>query len=370
MIKKYFLLLTILSSLFIFSYSNFASAADEPDRFVSDATVLDANKLKAGLREVYLWGIKPIRTENSMFQLQAIEKLDSIIKNDKISCKPIAEKFPKVIARCISVDNTDLGLELISDGLAIIDREQIDSSDIARIYNEAQTIAKKQGKGVWEYLSTEKKKDDAKDTIAKFIANDSLVKKSIAVGSVALLSILALLLWVIRSMNSQKDEMEKIYIREQMIKSKEKGVILSLIRTELEDNKTKVIAFTRLYETILDDIEGKSDDDAHKILGNSLKKAPILKRDVFDLHLNNVALLDLNIAHKLSEVYSKITKDDDFITLSDRASVNLIKSMIGHSLGEAIDLKENLEKVINLLDIEYLNILDSVNKYELEQKTK
>ena len=364
--KKYLYYNVIFFLLTIFVFTNIASAQNG-ERFVSTAKVIDTVTIKAGLREITLWGIKPIKGQETVISVKAIDILDKLVSKGEVSCKPVAEKFPHILARCLSTNGTDLGLELLNRGLVIVDRRQMADTEFSKIYEDAQTNARLKKIGIWEYLSKESEKERIEKFINKYFSNNSML--TILTGAVfTIFSIIFIsLLLIVRAINIQKDEIEKMYYKEHLINSKERSIIISLLKSELEENKHKLEAFISLYKEMLVNVgHCKSNEEARNKIGKSIKEFPILERNSFDLHLDKLSFMNLNVTNKLSKLYRNFIKEETYIDISNKSTKAHIESSIKNSLKKATNVLIDIEKSLRILDLEYVLALDSVNDYKNE----
>ncbi len=363
---------TIIAFIFalVITFANI-SHAQETERFISRAKVVDTISLKAGLREITLWGVRPIKDKTSLFHVEAMDILDRLTAKGEVSCKAIAEKFPLMLARCISADGIDLGSELLVKGLVILDRKQVEGSDFASLYEEAQSTARGAEKGIWGYLKKKNEADKINDLIAEYFTDSTMLAVVGSVFGAMLLIILVAILLLVRTINIQKDEIEKIHYKEHLLKSKEKSIIISLLKSELEENKHALEAFISLYKEMLDNVGHCSTDaDARDKIGKSIKKLPVLSRDTFDQHLDRLSFLNLNVINKLSGLYSCFPKKEEYVAISETSNKPYIESAIKSPIDKATNILLDLDKSAYILDLEYVLALNSVNDYKNESDDK
>lgn len=355
-----FLFLTcLLISITTVSYA----ATQRSGRFSGEASIIDSSTLKVGLRTVSLWGIKSIQLENSLMQIQLNELLENMADAGTVSCKIVKDGFPKATARCISSKDVDFGLELINEGFAIVDKNQLDNSEFSKIYLEAQQTSREKGKGIWGRLESEKKKDMINEIVSNYVSNSTIWIVAATVILFVIFIFATAMLWIKRSLTKQKEEIEKIYFKEYLLKAKEKGVVISLIRGELEENKSKLRGFITLYTDMLDDVKTAKKEKIFEITGESLKRAPLLKRKIFDMNTNKLSFLEMTVANKLNKLYLSFAKEEEYVELNKSFSVDMVKNLIKDSLKNAQEIMQEIEKSINLLDVEYMSILDFVGKH-------
>jgi len=365
MLKKFVSSITVLLLLLIFCVN--VDAAQDTGRFTVKAKAVDAINLKAGLREITLWGVRAIKDEESILHIEATDLLDNLIASGEISCKSIAEKFPYVIARCITEKDEDLGVELLSRGLVIVDRRQMDDSEVAKIYEAAQDKARTGKVGIWGYLSKQNDKEKIDNLIKEYLADRSLL--SIVGGAFAIIFsiIFVSLLLVTRAINIQKDEIEKIHYKEHLLRSKEKTIIISLLKTELEENVSILEAFIKLYKEMMDNVKRCSDDQSSRDkIGKSIKRFPMLQKNTFTSYEDKISFLNMNVVNNLVKLYSSFPTEEKFDAISETSTKMYIESILKESISKAAAMLIDIEKAKHILDLEYVIAINSVNDYKIE----
>ena len=120
---------------------------------IGQASVIDGDTLEIHGTRIRLWGIDApestqlCRGEDSLQYrcgAQAANDLDAFIARRPVSCMPMnLDQYGRTVATC-SVDNSDLGLWLVDNGLAL---------DWPRFsmkrYEAAQHDAERAGRGIW-----------------------------------------------------------------------------------------------------------------------------------------------------------------------------------------------------------------------------
>lgn len=368
MIKPY--LYTLIAFIFalIFTFSNMSNA-QSAERFVSRAKAIDTINLKASLREITLWGIKPVKDKNVLVHVEARGLLDTLTAEGEISCKAIVESFPHMIARCISASGVDLGAALLSHGLVTVDRRQVIGDDFEVIYNEAEQSAREAKKGLWGYLEKKQDRDKINDFIYKYFTDSSILAVAATVFGTIFAIILIALLMLLRTINIQKEEIARIHYKEHLLNSKERSIIISLLKAELEENKHTLEAFIRLYKEMIDNVSHcDTDQEARDKIGKSIKKFPILSRDTFDQHLDRISFLNINVINKISALYANFTPEEEYIQIGSESGKEYIVNSLKSSLEKATNVLIDLDKNTYILDLEYVLALDSVSDYQNESK--
>ena len=101
---------------------------------------------KGAVREIRLWGVAVPNTRAE--QLAARDKLDSLVGGKRISCDERWTDGLQVDALC-TVEETDVGLNLVSAGLAFMERRDLAGKPEWPVYAEAESVARAAKNGVW-----------------------------------------------------------------------------------------------------------------------------------------------------------------------------------------------------------------------------
>ncbi len=342
----------------LFGVSNSAIGTE---RIIAKMQLINANTFRHGSNTITLWGITPIQPKNSIYYLRGRDLLERISKRE-LNCKVVGGKIPSLIARCISDDDLDLGLELVNKGLAIVDRENIVSSEFSEIYIGAENGARDNGQGVWEKVR-EKENKGLLGLVEERLPEEITVWDLLALPmGLMLLVVLIMGLWVRRAVNTQKIEIEKIKYKELMLQAREKHILITLLKGELEENKDKIFAFLTIYKDMLSTIADISKTPEYKSTGEPIQKHPFFSKDIFEMNLGKLPVLDLRLANNISDLYSALPGKHEYIDLDvDISREDVIETLDGiiedaekwvERIDEVTDVLENASEEFSSIDDE------------------
>lgn len=113
------------------------------------AVILDAEKLRIGKTDIRLFGIVPPQLSAS-FGPQARAYLDALVGNQVIYCKiRDRDRDGRLLATCLTSSGTDIALDLVKHGFAVVARGSIGNTGLGPTYVAAEQAAQAQKTGLW-----------------------------------------------------------------------------------------------------------------------------------------------------------------------------------------------------------------------------
>jgi endonuclease YncB( thermonuclease family) len=120
----------------------------QPKEYEGEAQAVDGERLLIGEKELRLFGIvTPGLASN--YGPSARMTLDKLIKGTVLCKVTDQDKEGRPIAFCGTVDTPDLSYEMLRQGWAMADRKALSGNKLARIYEDAETDAQNQNKGLF-----------------------------------------------------------------------------------------------------------------------------------------------------------------------------------------------------------------------------
>lgn len=168
--------------------------------------------------------------------------------------------------------------------------------------------------------------------------------------SIMLLVVLIMGLWVRRAVNTQKIEIEKIKYKELMLQAREKHILIILLKGELEENKDKIFAFLTIYKDMLSTIADTSKTPEYKSTGEPIQKHPFFTKDIFEMNLSKLPVLNLRMANDISSLYSALPSGNEYIDLDVEISREDVMKILDGIIIDAQDYLERLDEVVELLE--------------------
>jgi len=348
--KKIVFLTSIILSIMV-SFSHLSPARTV--RVIEKLLAIDGVTLASAEHRIVLWGIKPVEKGVTPMELNAIDLLDKLIGNEKVSCKIIIRTYQKILARCIGYTNLDLGLELINQGLAVIDRGQMRKDNFSDVYIDAEKLARRNKKGIWGFVGTKKEYSILPENIKKYFSNIKPLFLLI-IGPIIgfLIGFILAGIRLKKEITSQKNKIKNIKQKEFILRMQEKNMLMSSIKVELIDNKEKAIAFISLYEEMLKKLNDDNIEPNYKKTGEVIQKHPALDKNIFESNADKFSLLNLNIASDISKIYANMPEQQEYIKLDMEMFIGEAIDTVSNVIKEAEKLLDLVGRAINMIDSE------------------
>ncbi|MEZ0223576.1 MAG: thermonuclease family protein [Alphaproteobacteria bacterium] len=308
-----------------------------PDRIKRPMRAVDPMTLRGEGYSIRLWGIKPAQTSETPLELQALDRMDSLIQEGEVDCKIMpGSQMPDLLGRCISQSHQDLAIELLSSGFVIVDRRQTYNSIFATAYEQAQEKARLSSAGVWSFVN---KANDPKNGLPGWMQPYVSVVLPIAliVGPFGGLLLVSLIMWywLKRMASAQEQESEQSSRKEAMLLTRERQVLVSTLEGELIENKNKIEAFLVIYGDLLRTLKDPNEVPKYQQGGDIVQKHPSFSKTVFEANVNKLSLLDIKLAGKVSKLYSSMPKDQEYINLEPGVPLDTAVQLVEKVLKEA-----------------------------------
>ena len=308
-----------------------------PDRIKRPMRAVDPMTLRGEGYSIRLWGIKPAQTSETPLELQALDRMDSLIQEGEVDCKIMpGSQMPDLLGRCISQSHQDLAIELLSSGFVIVDRRQTYNSIFATAYEQAQEKARLSSAGVWSFVN---KANDPKNGLPGWMQPYVSVVLPIALivgpfGGLLLVSFI-MWYWLKRMASAQEQESEQSSRKEAMLLTRERQVLVSTLEGELIENKNKIEAFLVIYGDLLRTLKDPNEVPKYQQGGDIVQKHPSFSKTVFEANVNKLSLLDIKLAGKVSKLYSSMPKDQEYINLEPGVPLDTAVQLVEKVLKEA-----------------------------------
>ncbi|MBI1215117.1 MAG: hypothetical protein GC185_04770 [Alphaproteobacteria bacterium] len=312
---------------------------------------VDPQTLRAEGLFIHLWGIRPAQTSETPLQLKALDLMDSLIQEQRVTCHVVGGAMPELVARCATQNNQDLALELLRAGFAVVDRRQTYDSVFATAYEKAQESARLASKGVWTYVNQEN--SDKNSLIPAWLKPhmDVLLPVAIIFFPFGGMMIVALIMWywLKRMADLQQMEAEQSSRKEEMLQTRERQVLVSTLEGELIENKNKIEAFLVIYGDMLRSLQDSSEVPKYQQGGDIVQKHPGFGRTVFETNVGKLSLLDIKLAGLISKLYSSMPKEQEYINLEPDVPLDTAIKLVEKVLKEAEELLKPINLVIERL---------------------
>jgi hypothetical protein len=333
-IKFYALTHVFLLAALICGVSNAQSS-----KFESAARAVDAVTLIAGQTQINLWAVRAIEGMGPAFDLRARTALDNAIGSNKVVCETRQQIERKIFGQCMNGNDVDLGLFMVQQGLATVDRAMITGTVFEATYIQAETQSQERKLGVWAESAAQTQNSNSNS--GGFFSGLGLVLLVLMLGVFAGLAIVIMRGFqkVIEAQDRSMDMMTK----ERNLREKERRVVASMLDSELKANKAKIEAYRAVYEEMLRELKDTDRPPRYKKAGDVIQKQPALARSVFDRNTDKIDTFGDRLSSQLIHFYARIKSAPEYITIEPSAD-------IGHVIGTLEKCLDNSGRLLNLAD--------------------
>jgi endonuclease YncB( thermonuclease family) len=317
-----------------------------PDRIIRPMRAIDAMTLRAEGVTIRLWGIKPAQTNESPLELQGLDLMDKLIQEQQVNCKIMGGVMPDLVGRCVTQENQDLALQLLSEGFAVVDRLQTYDSVFATAYEKAQEAGRLNRRGVWSLISKNEQKSYMPEWLEPYMS--VILPFALIFGPLlGLLIIAGLTHRGLRAISeAHAREFEQEHLKETALEARERQVLVTTMEGELVENKNKIEAFLVIYNDTLRTLKDTSETPKYQQVGDIIQKHPSFNKTVFEASVNRLSLLNVTLAGHISKLYSSLPKEAEYINLDPNVPLDTAIMLVEKVMKDASDILPQIEAVI------------------------
>lgn len=342
-------MLAFLAAVFIYTASASNAVAQSSGRLTQEMEVVGANELMAGKYPIRLWGVETMDGFNP-YALKAIEKLERYAAEGKVTCRLIAKDQNTYLGKCLAFSGADLALILIDDGLASVDRRLVKDDKSAKDYLVAEQHAKSLKKGIWAEVGHINAVAETGAMDDQLIEQDEIILMAVIIIGFLIIGVVVRSGFKSIEARHQKEQ-EEAAEREDALHDRERGVLAAAMIGELEENKAKIEAFMRIYETQLADVSDQTKPPKYQISGgDSVAQHPVLNHTVFEANSARLSLLGMKMAGDVSRLYSMFHKDAEYITLEAEMPQPQAIDILGRIVADARGLLPQIDQLVSQLN--------------------
>ena len=313
-----------------------------PRMFEAQFRAADSNTLVAGQTTVELWGIQSIESMPTQFNVSARNVLDNALGADKAQCTLKKRMTGLISAQCMNAANLDLGLYMLQQGYATVDRAAVYGSPSERAYIQAEMEAQEQGLGVWSGSDANKSGN-----------NGFLLTLGVILLLCLLVAFTVLTITIMRgfqkvtaAQSANTDLME----REQLLRAKERQVFATMLDSEIKANKSKIEAYLVVYDEMLKDLNNIDKTPKYKAAGDIVQVQPALDRSVFDRNTDKLDILGDTLSSQVVHLYARIKTNPDYINLEPDTDVDKALEIVQGAYDGAERLNQISDRLIDLFE--------------------
>ncbi len=356
LLRKFTVFVAILSVFLLFGTAEAQNARpssqqERPEKFATPATAQDGQTLLTEHYVVRLWGIEAVEVAGVPLRLFARTEMDNLIKGEPVRCQVVEWKSGnQPVAHCVSSTDVDLGLSMIREGYAVVDRPAVLGSVFQDPYFKAEHVAYRANKGAW--------------SAGKGGGGGSLIsgQDTFLIAVIFISFLLAPIIGLVfvasvnakgfRSLGSMQEKQMHMFIeRDEKMRDREKYVLAAMLESELNSNKVKVDAFLVVYEEMLKALRDPNKSHKYKQTGEIVHEQPLLNRNVYDSKMDKMDLLEPQLAADLADLYSKINPNPEYITLEPTTPVEEAIYHVEKVIADTRGLVEPMNRVVSSLNI-------------------
>ncbi len=321
--------------------------------FETTVKVADASTLLADDFQITLWGVEGIDASDPAFVLNGRTTLANAVGNGAVRCEVKRQEKTSITAQCVNDNELDLGLFVIQQGFASVERSAVFGTVFEDVYIQAEMQAQESGLGVWA------KNGSAQDVSSSALKGTAFLAFGfilflLVVGIFTFLSIIIMrgFKTVIKAQNDNLDMMAK----ERRLRDKERAVVAVMLASELKANKSKIEAYLVVYDEILKGLKDPSRKPKYQNSGDIIQTQPALSRVIFERNADKLDILERDLSSSLIHFYARIKTRPEYINLEPETP-----------LPEAIDTVEGAVTKAKKLNVIVDHLLDDFeNKGFLE----
>ena len=333
------LLIPLCSASLSFA-QNFATAPAN-NMFEATMRAADSTTLIAGNQNVHLWGLEEVTAAPPLFKLKARTALTNTIGNGKVQCEIKTRKSASDLwAQCINNQDLDLGLFMIQNGYAIVDRAIVYNSVFEDAYIQAEMKAQEQALGIWGLSVEGSNKSDTFD-------------KGMMVGLILFICVLAafgvLSLLIMRGfkrvVDAQNDTIQAL-IKERRLRMQERRIVASMLEAEMKTNKSKIEAYIVVYEEMLRALRNTQKTPSYQKAGDIVQVQPALSRTIFDRNADKLDILGQDLAGNLIHFYARVKSAPDYQNLEPESPLDEAIRIVQNAIRNSQKLNKRADELL------------------------
>lgn len=314
----------------------FAQAQQDDKIFQTRARVADATTLLAGKTVIALWGVEPVADASVTHKLKARVSLENAIANRPVECEWKSRTGDQYFAQCLSGSDIDLGLFVIQQGFAVVNRQMVYNTVFETPYVQAEAAAQDAGFGIWGEQSAAVSSSEGDDGSLMILLGFGLFLAIVSVFGVIAMNIMRGFQRVTDAQNKQID----LLAQERKIKEKERGIVAVMLESEIKSNKAKIQAYLVVYEELLGSLRNTEVEPKYKQMGDIVQEQPALDRNVFDRNTDKLEMLGPHLSSELIHFYARIKSKPDYQDLEPEMAQSEVLGIVEGALENAQRLNQ------------------------------
>ncbi len=298
---------------------------------------------------VHLWGLQDAGSGSDNFSQKSLQVLQNAIGSAPLSCEYRGQgsKPSEILAQCDNNNRQDLGMYMLQEGYALVDRAAVGGTIFEQPYQSAQDRAKEWGMGVWETEKSTRNNSSSQQDSPMLIYINIFILVAVLLSFFALAGIV--LQGFHKIMKTQSVHMDMLF-REQKMQEKEREVIAAMIDSELKANKSKIDAYIVVYEETLSELKNTQRTPRYQKLGDIIQKQPALSRGIFDKNSDKLHILGKKLSSELIHFYARIKTNPDYENVEPDMEVSQVVRIVEEALEQGRRLNNLAEFLIKEIE--------------------
>lgn len=366
-LRKLYILpvLAFLLSVFIAcpSYSAAEDASNAGSIFETSVKIANSSTLLADKHTISLWGVEAIKSLDPVFDLNARTTLANAIGNKPVRCEVKQQNNTDIIAQCVNHNELDLGLFVIQQGFASVDRTTVFNTVFEDVYIQAEVQAKDNGVGIWSSAKPENSDLSGSALKGSAFLVFGFILFLLVVGIFTFLSIIIMRGFknVIQAQNDNLDMMAK----ERRLRDKERAIVAVMLASELKANKSKIEAYLVVYDEILRSLKDPNRKPKYQTSGDIIQTQPALSRIVFERNTDKLDILKRELASDLVHFYARIKTQPEYINLEPDTPLPQAIDIVEQAVDKAKKLNVKVDHLLE--DFENSGFMNETDEDHHEQ---
>lgn len=294
----------------------------------------------SGKTKIILWGISETGIANPTLKLHAQVALDNKIGKNDVRCTLKQRTSEAIIAQCINAQDLDLGLFMLQNGYAVVDRSAIYGTVFEMPYIEAEQDAQSKKIGVW---SEDQKATSG--TSGNLMLTLGFILFVLIVGAFSALSIFIMRGFqkIIDAQNKNMDMANK----ERALKEKEREIFANMLDAEIKANKSKIEAYIIVYDEMLSSLQNPESPPRYQTVGDIVQKQPALSRAIFDKNTDKLDFVGNELSSEIIHFYARIKTNAEYVNLEPDMPLEEAQEIVEAALKNAKRLDKASDRIID-----------------------
>lgn len=288
-------------------------------------------------RVIPLWGVQHIDDASTLFKVEAQNALNNLIGKAPLECELISVAGEGIHAQCLNNARVDLAHYMLQNGYVVLSRAHIYGSVFEEPYLRASSQAREMNTGIW----ADGKTQDSQDNIALF--NLIVALLILVVMIVVAIVLIRIVQQGFHKIIEAQQETLQNFNKEQVLREKEKHVVASMIRSEIEENKSKIEAYLTIYQEMLSDLRDPLKTPKYQTSGDIVQKQPALDRAIFDNNADKMELFERSMASKIVHFYARVKTTPEYLNIDSHVDRDEVAALIEQVVSHAQKLDEQAE---------------------------